>query len=120
MPVAEPGSPREGREQRRDVGRATDDPTLWVLSSEWESVGAYRRALSAYEVRVAAVPLLATAIDEPTAYEVLDDGGTGTPGEQRTRRAADADVVGVGEAAAPYVRTGLEGESRDGGAAAGQ
>jgi len=55
------------------IGRATDDPTLWLMTLRWDSVGAYRRALSAYDVKVAAVPLLSTAIDEPTAYEVLAD-----------------------------------------------
>ena len=55
------------------IGRATDDPTLWLMSLRWDSVGAYRRALGAYEVKVAAVPLLSTAIDEPTAFELLAD-----------------------------------------------
>ncbi len=58
------------------VGRATDDPTLWLMSLRWESVGAYRRALGSYDVRVAAVPLLSTAIEEPTAYELLADAVT--------------------------------------------
>jgi hypothetical protein len=55
------------------VGRATDDATLWLMHLRWDSVGAYRRALSAYDVKVAAVPLLSTAIDEPTAFELLAD-----------------------------------------------
>jgi hypothetical protein len=38
---------------------------------EWENVGSYRRALSPYEVKLTAVPLLSLAIDEPTAYEDL-------------------------------------------------
>ncbi|CAN5891050.1 hypothetical protein BH20ACT6_BH20ACT6_09680 [soil metagenome] len=50
------------------VGRNVDDPDLWVLSTRWADVGSYRRALSAYEVKVAAVPLLSTALDEPSAY----------------------------------------------------
>ena len=53
------------------VGRSTDDPARWVLVTEWDGVGVYRRALSAYEVKVNAVPLLSLAIDEPTAYEAL-------------------------------------------------
>ena len=28
------------------LGRNLDEPDLWVLSTRWESVGAYRRALS--------------------------------------------------------------------------
>lgn len=71
---------------RGEVGRAADDPTAWVLLTAWEGVGAYRRSLSAYDVRVAAAPLLARGRDEPGAYEVLvsDDG------RAASHRAADA------------------------------
>lgn len=71
-----------------DVGRASDDATLWSLTSRWESVGHYRRALGDFEVKTRAVPLLSRAIDEPTAYEVLfgvDAGG---------ERAASGDLAG--------------------------
>ena len=103
--AARPGY-RSGR-----IGRATDDPSLWILVTDWEGVGVYRRALSAYDVRVAAVPLLSTAYDEPSAYEVLlHDGADAAPHQdrERTRRAADADVVGVGKASAPAVPTDLD------------
>ena len=56
------------------VGRNTDDPELWVLTTEWESVGTYRRALSAYDVKLTAVPVLSRAIDEPSAYELVEPG----------------------------------------------
>ncbi len=56
---------------RGRVGRSVDDPTRWVVVTEWEGVGAYRRSLSRYDVKLTAVPLLAEAIDEPGAYEVL-------------------------------------------------
>lgn len=61
-----------------DVARASDDPTQWIVTARWESVGAYRRALSSYDVKLRAVPFLSRAIDEPTAFEVLfgiDDRG---------------------------------------------
>lgn len=57
-----------------DVGRNVDDPALWVLTTRWVDVGSYRRALSAYDVKVGAVPLLSRAIDEPSAYEVVEPG----------------------------------------------
>ena len=57
------------------VGRNVDDPELWVLATTWEHVGAYRRALSAYDVKLHAVPLLSRALDEPSAYEVAEPGG---------------------------------------------
>jgi hypothetical protein len=44
---------------------------LLALDLEFVNVGSYRRALSPYDVKVAAVPLLSEAIDEPTAYEDL-------------------------------------------------
>jgi quinol monooxygenase YgiN len=53
------------------VGRNVDDPTLWVLATTWANVGSYRRALSAYDVKVTAVPLLSRAVDEPSAYELV-------------------------------------------------
>jgi heme-degrading monooxygenase HmoA len=53
------------------IGRAADEPTLWVLTTEWENVGSYRRALSAFEVKVTAVPLLSLAHDEPSAFELM-------------------------------------------------
>lgn len=65
------------------LGRATDDPTAWVLVLEFASVGTYRRALSAYDVKVHATPLLTLARDEPSAYEVLlDDSGIVAPSDR--------------------------------------
>jgi len=57
---------------RAECGRNVDDPSLWVLATTWADVGSYRRALSAYDVKVRAVPLLGRAIDEPSAFEDLD------------------------------------------------
>ncbi|GIE29846.1 hypothetical protein Ait01nite_028910 [Actinoplanes italicus] len=51
--------------------RALEDPTGWTLVTEWESVGAYRRALGAFDVKVHATPLLALSLDEPSAFETL-------------------------------------------------
>jgi antibiotic biosynthesis monooxygenase len=66
------------------VGRNLDDPTLWVLSTRWEHVGAYRRALSSYEVKLQAVPLLSRAVDEPSAYEVVEPGTVLNIGSSRS------------------------------------
>ena len=54
------------------AGRNVDHPSLWVLQTRWENVGSYRRALSSYDVKVHAVAVLATAIEEPSAYEVVN------------------------------------------------
>lgn len=92
--AARPGF-RSGR-----VGRAIEDPEAWVVHSEWDGVGAYRRALSGYDVKVYAAPLLGLAIDEPSAYEVLfADGrlGDGPVENGVSARAADADSAVPGQ-----------------------
>lgn len=71
------------------LARSTDDATSWLLLTEWESVGAYRRALSGFDVKMHATPLLARAVPEPSAYEVLSDGAAGD-------RASDADTTWPG------------------------
>jgi len=60
------------------VGRNVDDPELWLLQTTWEGPGAYRRALSAYDVKLRAWELLGRALDEPSAYETV------TPGQPTT------------------------------------
>lgn len=70
---------------RAQLGRATDDPGLWVISMSWESIGAYRRALSAYDVKVSAVPLLSRSLDEPSAFEVIRGEGATAPNYAKPR-----------------------------------
>jgi heme-degrading monooxygenase HmoA len=52
-----------------EVGQNLDEPTLWVLTTRWENVGSYRRALSSARAKLEAIPVLARAIDEAGAYE---------------------------------------------------
>lgn len=82
--------------RRGSAGRSIDDPAEWVLVSEWDGVGAYRRALGTYEVKLAATPLLAQARDDAGAFEQLltaDADGIATAASDR---AADADSAGPG------------------------
>jgi quinol monooxygenase YgiN len=65
---------REGYVRGR-IGRSPDVPTAWVMTTEWVGVGAYRRGLSSYDVKVAATPLMARATDEPSAFEVVVTDG---------------------------------------------
>jgi len=57
-----------------EIGRNVDDPELWVLTTRWENVGSYRRALSSYDVKLHAVAVLSRAIEEPSAYESAEPG----------------------------------------------
>jgi heme oxygenase (mycobilin-producing) len=83
--------------RRGHAGRAVDDPAEWVLVSEWDGVGAYRRALGTYEVKLAATPLLAQARDEAGAFEELVTAGPdGLTSTAASDRAPDADTAGPG------------------------
>lgn len=82
-----------GRPGFRDgtLGRATDQADLWVLTTRWRDVGSYRRALSGYDAKLVVVPLLSTAVDEPSAFEVLYEvGAEGSGVGSDSALAADA------------------------------
>ncbi|MPQ97511.1 antibiotic biosynthesis monooxygenase [Modestobacter sp. I12A-02628] len=51
-----------------ESGRAVDDPSLWAVVTRWDGVGAYRRGLSAAEVKVAGAPVWLHVVDEPGAF----------------------------------------------------
>ena len=94
---------RQGGFQCASIGQSTDETDLLLLRSEWDSVGDYRRALSDMDMKMYGIPFMAQAIDEPSAYELLqhtsgDAGTTAVSG-----RARDADDVRLGRASAAHV-----------------
>jgi hypothetical protein len=66
---------------RGSLARSTDDPDAWLLLTEWENIGSYRRALGNYEVKLHATPLLADAVDVPSGFESLLDVAPGGAAE---------------------------------------
>jgi heme oxygenase (mycobilin-producing) len=72
--------------RRGTIGRSTDDAGAWLLLTEWDDVGSYRRALGGYEVKLHATPLLASALDVPGGFEALVDIA---PGGAAVTRASD-------------------------------
>lgn len=87
------------------LSRAIDDPDLLVLAHEWEDVGSYRRALGSYDVKML-WPFLQTAVDEPTAFEVLTLRTPDAVVDSVSAVPADGTTVGLGEAASPHVSRG--------------
>jgi quinol monooxygenase YgiN len=74
------------------LGRSPDEVTRWVLAVRFESVVAYRRALSVFEVREHVVPLLSEALTgEPGSYEVLADAQGGAVADHGSLLAQDAE-----------------------------
>lgn len=86
-----------------DLAQATDDPELLLLRTEWPGVGAYRRAMSAFDVKVHAVPLLSTCLDEPSVFESVRRWDGESVLVHSSGLAADADEVGLGSAAGPDI-----------------
>ncbi|MGW0518209.1 antibiotic biosynthesis monooxygenase family protein [Crossiella sp. NPDC003009] len=88
--------------RRGRLARSTDEADRWVLLAEFDSVPAYRKALSPFEVREHVIPLLSQALaDEPAAYEELWDATNGTADRRDSLVAKDAGTVRLGEAGGP-------------------
>lgn len=86
-----------------DICASIDDPHLMLIITRWASVGDYRRAMSSFDVKLFTVPMLSQSIDEPTTYEVLHHHGPDGVTDSVSARALDADIVGLGGAAADHV-----------------
>lgn len=72
------------------LGRSPDEVTRWVLAVRFESIVAYRRALSPFEVREHVIPLLSEALtSEPGGYEVLMTAQDGAVTDHGTLLATD-------------------------------
>lgn len=88
--------------RRASLARAMDSPDAWLLVAEFDSVTAYRRALSPFDVRELVVPLLAEADPaQASTFEPLVVGVDGAVTERDSLIAADAGRVRLGEAAGP-------------------
>lgn len=85
------------------VSRAIDDGALVMLELSWDTVGSYRRALSAYDVKVQVVPIMSQALDEPTAFEMLHVRTAHGSVDATGALAADAGTVSLGSASADVV-----------------
>jgi len=62
-----------------ELVRNLDEPSLWAIVSRWEQVGDYRRAFNGTPAKMALIPLLSQAIDEPSAYAAPDEVGDNVP-----------------------------------------
>ena len=90
-----------------EIALATDEPDLVAVVTKWAGVGAYRRALSNFEVKMVSIPFLSTAIDESTAFELIHRNIQGEAVDFTPARAFDADEIGLGNAASDNVKDRL-------------
>ncbi len=53
------------------VARSPDEPDTWLMTTTWRDVGSMRRGFGRFDAKVAAVPVMMTAADRVSAFEVL-------------------------------------------------
>ncbi len=58
---------------RGQIGRSPDDPGVWLMVTTWRDVGSMRRGFGSFEAKVAAAPVMASAVDRVSAFEVMVD-----------------------------------------------
>ncbi|MGH3911568.1 MAG: antibiotic biosynthesis monooxygenase family protein [Pseudonocardiaceae bacterium] len=76
------------------LGRSPDEVARWVLVVRFDSVVAYRRALSPFEVREHVIPLLSEALtSESGGYEVLATAESGAVATHGSLLASATDRV---------------------------
>jgi hypothetical protein len=85
--------------RRAVLGHSPDDPTRWVLTVEFDSVVAYRRAMSPFPVREHVIPFLSRG--ESAAYELVAEAADGHVTRHTSLVAADAATVRPGSGPAP-------------------
>jgi hypothetical protein len=59
------------------AGPALDDPTLWTVVTRWASIGDARRALASTDTRAALLPLMTSALDEPSVFDITVTSAVG-------------------------------------------
>ncbi|HPE11688.1 MAG: antibiotic biosynthesis monooxygenase [Actinobacteria bacterium] len=53
------------------VGRSPDDPQVWTIVTSWRDVGSMRRGFGSFDAKVAAAPVMVSAVDRVSAFEVM-------------------------------------------------
>ena len=79
----------DGFEQGQ-VGRSPDEPDVWLLVTRWRDVGSMRRGFGTFDAKVAAAPVMHSAVDRVSAFEVLVEAEAGGLRDRDSDRAADA------------------------------
>lgn len=60
------------------VARSPDVPDTWLLFTAWRDVGSMRRGFGTFDAKVAAAPVMLSAVDRVSAFETLVEAAPGT------------------------------------------
>ncbi len=72
------------------VARSPDEPDMWLMTTNWRDVGSMRRGFGSFDAKVAAAPVMLTAADRASAFEVLLHASPTGLVAHETDRAPDA------------------------------
>lgn len=50
-----------------EVGRSPDEPQTWLVVTTWRDVGSMRRGFGTFDAKVAAAPVMHSAVDRVSA-----------------------------------------------------
>jgi heme-degrading monooxygenase HmoA len=64
--------------ERGELGRSPDDPGIWLVVTRWRDAGSMRRGFGGFEAKVAAAPVMVSASDRVSGFEVLVEVRDGT------------------------------------------
>lgn len=85
------------------VARSVDDPSFCIMTMEFSDVGAYRKALSRFEVKATVIPFLSTTLDEISTYEVMSAFTPDGVNAYTSAHAEDSQEAELGSAAQEHV-----------------
>ena len=58
-----------------ELARSPDDASQWLFTTRWDDVGSMRRGLGSYDAKIALGPVMPSAADEASVFEVLLEAG---------------------------------------------
>jgi hypothetical protein len=85
-----------------DVFQSVDSVGEMLITTRWQDMGSYRKAMSAYEVKESVIPFFSQARDEYSTFETIvraDADGTRT---FESGLSADAESTSLGSASTPH------------------
>jgi quinol monooxygenase YgiN len=57
--------------EKGQIARSPDEPDTWLLVTMWRDVGSMRRGFGTFDAKVAAAPVMLSAVDRVSAFETL-------------------------------------------------
>jgi len=84
-----------------DVLQSVDSATEMLITTRWQDMGSYRKAMSAYEIKEKVIPFLSHARDEDSTFESVLQADAADVRTFDSGLSADADSTQLGSASTP-------------------